>query len=180
MISPAYVKDFIARQAANGYSVLVVRGKWPKPVAHQPANSMVSSQGNWFDPREMRVLSAEGFAQAAAPSVPSSSTHILNKGILVVKQAVRADVAGNSEEAMTLYENGLTYLLQAQKRMNPESERASALRIRISEYMDRAEALRSKLDAAAAAATASTQAPPPSSSTDDPPPSTEDPPPPPF
>ncbi|KNC49168.1 uncharacterized protein AMSG_11855 [Thecamonas trahens ATCC 50062] len=147
MITDAFVAQFIAEQQANGYSVLVVRGEWPKPVSQQPPGAMIRSRGNWFDARAMTILSRSGFAEAslAGSSLPSSNTSVYAKGILIVKEAVRADKAGRNADAVDLYTNGLTYLMQALGRMQAESQRASALRIRISEYMARAEELKKKL-----------------------------------
>ncbi|ODV86694.1 hypothetical protein CANARDRAFT_6270 [[Candida] arabinofermentans NRRL YB-2248] len=75
----------------------------------------------------------------------SSASEFLDKGVELVKKAIEADSASKYDEAYQLYYNGLDYLMLALKyEKNPKSK--ETIRSKFTEYLSRAEQLKSHLD----------------------------------
>ncbi|RPA98789.1 Stractural insight into the interaction between Escrt-Iii and Vps4, partial [Choiromyces venosus 120613-1] len=73
------------------------------------------------------------------------NTDFVGKGITIVKKAIEEDTAGNYEAAYRQYYPALEYFMLALKwEKNPKVK--ESIRAKISEYMERAEKLKTHLE----------------------------------
>lgn len=123
----------------DGYTILDVRGKYPKSMIEQDKSTQMAGRGCWFQASTIKPFVS---SLGRKTSSPAQAVTDFQKGLKVVNLAIKSDNSGDPIRALELYTQALEYLTHALKTGQVPHSQRPVLMQRCAGYMQRAETLK--------------------------------------